>query len=196
MRTQLQVLQAQADALPEQQRLLDEVAAKIPDSAQLPELLRALTVAAADSDVEFVSLVPGSPVPATPAAAPAATADGTGSGTAAAPAPATAGALHVIPITINAVGGYHDLERYVSRLEDLPRALRVSNLVLAPGANPVAAAQEGNVDDGRTLVGVISGSVYLKAGGSAAGGTTPAAGSAAAPGAAGAPDVPTSDNGS
>jgi len=168
VRTQLQVLQAQADALPEQERRLAAVAEKIPDAARLPELIRALTEAAEDGDVEFVSLVPGppSPVAATAAAAPAVVAeDGTAVAAEAAPAVGEAGTLNALPVTINVVGGYYQVERYLSALEDLPRALRISGLALAPGENPVAGGKgAATVDDGQSLAATITGTVYVASG--------------------------------
>lgn len=171
VRTQLQVLQAQADALPEQRARLAKVANRIPDAARLPELIRALTAAAADGDVEFVSLVPGAPTPLAPAAAPVPAATGdeeAATGAAAAPstgASSTAGSLHAIPVTLNVVGGYYQIERYVAALEDLPRALRITGLTLAPGANPVAPAEDGGtVDDGSSLAAVITGTAFLAPG--------------------------------
>ena len=169
VRTQLQVLQAQADALPDQQARLAEVAARIPEQAQLPALIRALTDAAEDGDVEFVSLVPGTP---TPLAAPAPVAVAGAEEVGATPVPpsttaasTTAGSLHAIPVTLNVVGGYYEVERYVAALEDLPRALRITGLTLAPGDNPVAPRQAGeNVDDGRSLAAVITGTVFLAPG--------------------------------
>lgn len=204
VRTQLQVLQAQADALPEQRARLAEVAARIPETPQLPALIRALTDAAEDGDVEFVSLVPGTPTPlaapapiavtgseeeaATPAAPPTTTATAASS---------TAGSLHAIPVTLNVVGGYYQVERYVAALEDLPRALRITGLTLAPGSNPVAAPQAGEtVDDGRSLAAVITGTVFLAPGQAPLPtGTKPApaaAGSGTSTGAA----APTTDTGS
>ena len=200
-RTQLQVLQAQADALPEQRARLADVAARIPDQAQLPALIRALTDAAEDGDVEFVSLVPGTPVPLA-APAPVAVAGSEEEGaTPVAPsttaAGSTAGSLHAIPVTLNVVGGYYQVERYVAALEDLPRALRITGLTLAPGDNPVAPPQAGgNVDDGRSLAAVITGTVFLAPGQAPLPtGTAPAPAAATggtSPGAA----APTTDTGS
>ncbi len=169
VRTQLQVLQAQADALPEQQARLAEVAGRIPDAAHLPALIRALTDAAAQGDVEFVSFVPGAPAPVSAEAAPVPAAvessEDAAPTTASAPSSTTAGALHAIPVTLNVVGGYYQVERYVAALEDLPRALRITGLTLAPGANPVAPAAAGQtVDDGRSLAAVITGTVFLAPG--------------------------------
>ena len=148
---QLAVLQAQARDLPEQRARLADIARKIPATPALPELVRALRDAAADSGVEFLSLVPGAPAPA----------DG-GTGDAAAPA-----GLQAVPVTINVVGGYYDVEQYVSALETLPRALRVTRLDLAPGQNPLAAAGPADQAAARaalpksTLSATVVGQVFV-----------------------------------
>ena len=167
------MLQAQAKDLPRKQADLARVAAKIPDNPALPSMIRALTAAAASAGVELVSVAPGPPAPvAVPVAAAPVTppADGTDP---AAPAPAAgavvptataAGALAAIPLAVNVVGGYFEVAQFMSNLENLPRALRVTNLTLAPGAS--ATAGEGastSVDDGRSLTATITGSVFLAA---------------------------------
>ena len=142
-RTQLAVLQAQATKLPEQRERLARVAEKIPEGPALPALVRALTAASADSGVEFVSLVPGTAAPLGEAGA--------------------AGQLKALPVTLNVVGGYYDIEQYLSELEKLPRALRVVDVALAPGPNPVAGtnAPAADLSDGSSLSATITGSVYL-----------------------------------
>lgn len=197
VRTQLQVLQAQADALPQQRARLAEVSARIPEAADLPALIRALTSAAETGDVEFVSLVPGTPTPVAAPAAPVAAPTGEEEVAAAPPAPtaggSTAGTLHAIPVTLNVVGGYYQVERYVAALEDLPRALRITGLTLAPGANPVAPVAPGDtVDDGSSLAAVITGTVFLAPGQA----PLPTAGTPVPAPAAAATTTPTTDSGS
>lgn len=192
LRTQLAMLKAQAKDLPAQKAKLAAVAAKIPDNPALPALIRALDRASADSGVELVSIAPSAPTPlvapaaaaavAAPAAAPAA-------GAAAAPAavpvaagaPAAAGAVSSIPLAINVVGGYFQVQQFLSSLEGLQRALRVTGLTLAPGGNPVAVGGSGgSTDDGRSLSATISSQVYMTAAGSATT-ATPVAPTPAAP---------------
>src|SRR4028119_460004 len=77
LRTQLQVLKAQAKALPKKQADLARVATKIPDNPAMPSLIRALTTAATSAGVELISVTPGVPVaveaaPGTAPVAPAA----------------------------------------------------------------------------------------------------------------------------
>jgi len=169
LETQLVTLKAQAKDLPKQQAKLAAVSAKIPDVRAMPALIRALTKAAADADVELVSLTPGptaagagvglaTPVaPGAPAAGPA-----VGGGAASA-----AGQLASAPLTLNVVGGYFQVEQFMSDVENLPRALRVSNLALVPGANPVKPKSSGSVDSGRVLSATVTGQVFVATGRSA-----------------------------
>lgn len=183
--TQLAVLRAQARDLPQQRERLEKVAAKIPAGPALPELVRALADAASESGVEFVSLVPaaaGSPT-------------GASAGTVPGPAPA-ADALQVLPVTINVVGAFYDVEQYVNTLERLPRALRVTSLVVTSSGNPATgpAALRGSVglssSAGTALSAVITGQVFFTATDTATrseGAQVPPVARAAAPGPAGAP---------
>ena len=68
-----------------------------------------------------------------------------------------------IPITINAVGDYFNIAQFLTALEELPRALRVSNLTLAPGTGP--ASQDPTADSGSPrLTSTITGSVFMATG--------------------------------
>lgn len=177
LETQLTVLKAQAKDLPKKQAELAKVAAKIPDNPSLPSLVRALTAASTKSGVEFVSVTPGppaalvaaapvTPVAPAPGAAPAPAAAAPAAPVAGVPAaPGTAGELANIPIALNVVGDYFEIEQFLAELENLPRALRVSNLTLAPGASPTAGSgATTSTEDGRTLTGTITGSVFMAAG--------------------------------
>ena len=175
LETQLQVLRAQAKELPKRQAELARVAAKIPDNPSLPALIRAITAASTSAGVEFVSVAPGTPsaVAVTAPVAPAAGAPADSSAAAAAPpaaAPAVpaagpAGALAAIPLTLNVVGDYFEIEQFLANLENLPRALQVTNLSLAPGLSPTAGnSAPSSTEDGRTLSSTITGSVFMAAG--------------------------------
>lgn len=179
---ELEVLKAKAQELPEKQADLAKVAAKIPTNPALPALVRALTAASTTAGVELVSVTPGAPVaqaaaaPAAPAAsgapapaapAPAAPAPAAPAAPGAAAAPASAaGTLALIPITINVVGDYYEVEQFVANLEQLPRALKVMNLTVAPGTSPTAgkAATATSAEDGRSLTTTITGSVFMATG--------------------------------
>jgi Tfp pilus assembly protein PilO len=167
LETQLQVLKAQAKDLPKQQARLAAVAAKIPSNPALPALVRALTTASTSAGVELISVTPSSPTLVAGAAptagtAPAATAPAATGSTVAAPA-VDAGQLAAIPLTLNVVGGYFQVEQFVSNLESLPRSMRVTNLKLVPGTNPVKPTTTATVPDGKTLVTTVTGMVYMAA---------------------------------
>lgn len=164
LQTQLQVLRTQAKELPKKQAELARVAAKIPDNPALPALIRALTAASTSAGVEFVSITPGAPVPA---AAAVATPVAPGTPVTAAPAAGgSAGQLAAVPVTLNVVGDYFEVEQFLANLEALPRALRVTNLILAPGSSAAGATGTTGSSaamDGRTLTSTITGSVFLAA---------------------------------
>ena len=175
LETQLQVLRAQAKELPKKQAELARVAAKIPDNPSLPALIRAITAASTSAGVEFVSVAPGPPAALVAAAPVAPVAPAAAGGTAAAapaaptapvaPAAPAAGTLAAIPLTLNVVGDYFEIEQFIASLENLPRALRVGNLKLVPGTSPTAGSSApSSTEDGRTLSSVITGSVFMAAG--------------------------------
>lgn len=191
LETELQVLKAQAAELPKEQAKLAAVAAKIPDNPALPGLVRALLEASASSGVELVSIAPGQPVlvapavqaaPVAPAAGQAAPAPGAAApATPGAPVPSPAGQLANIPVAINVVGDYFEVQQFMDALEQLPRALRVNNLSIAPGASPTASkGGEVSTTDGRSLATTVSGFIFMAA-------NRPPATAAAVPGAEGAP---------
>lgn len=172
----LAMLKAQAKGLPKKQAELADVASKIPNNPSLPSLIRALDQASTESGVELVSLAPGTPAAvsaagassATPAApvtpAPAAGSAPAGSVSAAAtPVASSLGTLAAIPVAINVVGGYFEVQQFLSSIEELPRSLRVTNLTLAPGTNPVSTTKPSGTaaTDGRSLTATITGQVYM-----------------------------------
>lgn len=172
LRTKLDVLKAQAKDLPKKQADLARVAAKIPGDPGLPALIRALTAASTSAGVELVSVTPSAPAPvvavaaaagAAPVAAPAAPAAAAPVAAPAAAAPTTAGALAAIPVAINVVGGYFEVSQFLANLENLPRAFRVTNLTLAPGASPTDKAKATSTEDGSSLTSTITGTVYMAA---------------------------------
>lgn len=186
LQTQLAMLKAQQKTLPAQQAKLALVAAKIPDNPALPALIRALSAAADDAGVELVSMAPGAPATVVAAAAPArlgAAAPGTppaGAGattlSSAASAGYAPGVLTTIPMSLNVVGGYFQVEQFLDKLENLARAAKVTALSLAPGANPLKTGTAGAaVDTGKTLTATVTANVYMAVGrGAAVAATVPA----------------------
>jgi Tfp pilus assembly protein PilO len=180
LQTQLAMLKAQAKTLPQQQAKLALVAAKIPDNPALPSLIRALSDAASDADVELVSMAPGQPAAVVGAAAPGAaapsapgTAGSTGAakpttltGTSTASA-ASAGVLTAIPLTINVVGGYFQIEQFFDKVEELTRAAKVTGFTMTPGSNPLkpqSGSSTNQVETGKVLTVNVTANVYMAVG--------------------------------
>ena len=186
LETSLEVLRTKAEALEEKKGELLEVGRRIPPGPALPELLRALEGAATSAGVELTSITPSPPVavdaavPAVPAPAPAA--DGTTPAPAAPAAPAATG-LSSIEVKVSVIGDFYAVEHFLALLEELPRALRVTALSLAPGAD---ALDESTAGGDRAVRASITGLVYLsspaQAAAPAGSATAPAGG--AVPGAA------------
>jgi Tfp pilus assembly protein PilO len=174
LETELQVLKAQAKDLPKEQAKLAAVAAKIPDNPGLPSLVRALLEAAEVAEVELVSITPSDPalrapvVPTAPVAQGTAqqTPDAGAAGTApAAPAPSPAGQLADIPVSINVVGDYFQVQRFLTAAEELTRALRVETLDIVPGLAPSSDQATGPaaMEEGRSLSATLNGYVFMAA---------------------------------
>ncbi len=161
---QLAVLRAQQAALPAEQAKIDAAAVKLPPTPAEPELVRSFVQAAEVAGVELVSVVPGpisavatsSPNAATAAVAPA------GAATAASPLPGAASTdapLSSLPLTITVAGGYFQAERFLSALEQLPRAVQVTGVTIVPGLPPGATGL--SLDDGQHLISTITGVVFV-----------------------------------
>lgn len=171
LKTRLQVLRAQAAALPQQTASLADVATRIPYTAAEPDLLRALQDAADTAGVELVSVAPQAFAAVgtgtgSATAAPAATTPATTGARATGPA-GSAGTLVAMPVTITVAGTYNATEAFVAALEDLPRAVRLTEVTLANGSSPTASGTVANIDDGKHLLTTLSASVYVAQGATA-----------------------------
>jgi Tfp pilus assembly protein PilO len=138
LRARVAQLEAQKKGLPAQQRLLDEIAAKIPASPELPALIRQLSTAAEAAGVDLVTLAPTAPtaVTVTAPAAPVTTAPATDTaattGTpAAAPVPA-ASSLMQIPVSVTVRGTYFNLTSFFRNVEKMDRGTLVSGWKISP----------------------------------------------------------------
>src|SRR4051812_1101095 len=103
LRTNVNQLEAQKRGLPEQQRLLEQIATKVPDSPALPVLIRQLTTAAHAAGVDLVSLAPAAPAPVVVAAVGTVTPGAT---------PTSGAALSQIPLTVEVTGSYFNIESF------------------------------------------------------------------------------------
>ena len=147
-------LEQQKRGLPEQQRLLEQIATKVPNSPALPVLIRQLTAAAKGAGVDLISLAPSAPSPVTATAPVATTPTTTG-------APATASALSQIPLAIEVSGSYFNVESFFREVEHLSRAMLVTDFTLTPdGAADDTKANGGSTSAPASLHGAIKAIVF------------------------------------
>jgi Tfp pilus assembly protein PilO len=124
--TQISALQSEQKELPQQQLTLQKFSTEIPNSTAEPTFVRQITTAAQRSDVELVSIAPGTPAPVSATAA-------TGSSTLSSAAPAAAdGTLYQLPIQLGIIGSYANAESFFNALEHLPRATLVLTFTVCP----------------------------------------------------------------
>ena len=135
LRTQVAQLQAQQRDLPAQQKLLSQIATKIPDNPALPALIRQLSAVADGAGVNLVSLAPGQPTMAAATGAPVTTT--------AATAAAAAAPLATIPLTVQVQGSYYNVEQFFAGVESLDRAMLVTGFGLTPAGGPSGATGTG-----------------------------------------------------
>ncbi|HET6816868.1 MAG TPA: hypothetical protein VFH66_06540 [Mycobacteriales bacterium] len=142
--SQINQLKQQKQGLPAQQRLLDQIAAKVPDNPALPALIRELSAAANAAGVDLESMAPAAPAPLAATAAggtvaPVAPAAATGT------APATSAAAAALPLeqislVIKVNGSYYNVESFFAAIEKMKRAMRVTQWSVAPGAPTASSA--------------------------------------------------------
>ena len=127
---QINQLKQQKQGLPAQQRLLDRIAAQIPDNPALPALIRELSAAADAAGVDLESMAPAAPAPVVSTASASVPAAATTSATAA----GAALPLEQISIVIKVNGSYYNVESFFASVEKMKRAMRVTQWSVTPGA--------------------------------------------------------------
>ena len=162
-RTQIQMLEEQAANLPAQQQRLRTFAKRMTKAAELPALVRTIDTTARSAGAAFVTITPGAP------AAPDSTAAG------AAPAPTGGSGYLAVPLTVVAEGSYAQLVRFLTGLETLPRAVRVTGVAVARPDSSGSSSQTP------TLQATITASAYVAAGAPAAPVPTPSGATGADP---------------
>jgi Tfp pilus assembly protein PilO len=140
LRSQVDQLRQEQKDLPAVQKLLSQIATKIPDNPALPALIRQLSAAADGAGVDLVSLSPGQPAVAGAGGAVATTTSTTGS-TAAAAAP-----LATIPLAVQVRGTYFNVEQFFSAVEGLSRAMLVTGFTLQPAGDNTSAGGASKAD--------------------------------------------------
>lgn len=178
LQSQVAQLEQQKKGLPAQQRLLDQIATKVPGSPELPTLIRQLSTAAKGAGVDLVSLAPSPPAlvaapaqPATVAPTPAASAPATGTAPAPKPAAPATSPLAQIPVILTVQGSYYNVTSFFHSLEKLSRAMLVTQFSMAPttsnGGNAASDLPKG------TLTGTLNAVVFESPEGAAPAATTP-----------------------
>jgi Tfp pilus assembly protein PilO len=115
------------------------VEARLPAEREIPDLLRQLQDTAVQLGVKLTLMRPGpTQAPAAPAAPPAAPPAGQQPprGQAAAPPPAPAPRYQLFRVDMGFEGTYEKLIAYLSRLEDFPRFIVLTQVAMIPGELP------------------------------------------------------------
>lgn len=115
LNAQLGQLEEAKEQAPEVERELAELETLIPPTADAPGLIELISEAAEISAIDFFTVAPGAP-----------TVDGSGT-------------FSVMTVQISVVGDFFSMEEFLSRLEALPRAMKVMSVSLAPSASEDAA---------------------------------------------------------
>lgn len=106
---QLEQLRAVAEKAPENRRRLRVLQTAVPEVADLPGMIELVNEAAADADVDFMSVAPGQPT-------------------------SSAGAkVSMVPTQITVLGRYFAIDEFLRRLENLPRISKVMTVALTQG---------------------------------------------------------------
>ncbi len=134
---ELQRLQDVRGQLPEVRRRLAKFNQKVPGTADLPGLIRLLQNAADASNLSFFSIKPGDPTPVGAAAPVLPTVAPSPDATPTVPPVVTAptGEASVISSEVVIVGFFFDIDQFLFRLENLPRAAKVITVSITPGPN-------------------------------------------------------------
>jgi Tfp pilus assembly protein PilO len=101
---ELQQLKAAAKEAKPARHELEVLTRQVPPTVRLPDLILMLNDAADDSDVDFMSMTPGSPVEA------------------------AAGNLSILTTQLMVTGDYFAVDEFLHRLERLPRAAKVRQI--------------------------------------------------------------------
>jgi Tfp pilus assembly protein PilO len=128
---QIAARQAQQKQLPNEQAQLQKLATQVPTVPDEPGIIRSLSSSASGAGVNLLSLTPGAATTITATAA-------TSTGAATLPS-AAAGQLVELPVSINVLGSYSNVESYFQLLEKLPRALLVTQFTLCPATGGAGA---------------------------------------------------------
>lgn len=142
LQTQITTLQSEEKNEAQEQQVLQKFATQVPDNAAEPTLIRQLSAAASGANIDLVSMTPGT--------ASVLTTTGPTPGSTSLTSPSTAaGQVVALPVAIEVVGTYPNVESYFQLIENLPRALLVGSwsLCLPPGSFGGTNAAGSNTGD-------------------------------------------------
>jgi Tfp pilus assembly protein PilO len=175
--SKIAALQAEEKSLPAQQAALQKFSTEVPDNPSEPTLIRQLSASADGSNVDLVSITPGT------ATVLSAAAQATAGTTSLSGAPSAAGQLVQLPVALSISGNYANIESFFMSLEKMPRSLLVGSWTLcgssgggsSSGSSGCAAATtaSGAPAAPDTLTGTLNANVfYAPPSGSTASATT------------------------
>ena len=108
LQVRLEQLRALAQEAPKNRRRLARLDAALPPRADLPGLIRLLNGIADKSGVDWMSIAPSTPT-------------------------ASQFTVAVVPAQITVAGRFFSVDQYLYRLENLPRAAKVTSIQVSPG---------------------------------------------------------------
>ena len=149
-------LTKQSEELDAKRNELQTLSEKLPDDAGVAQILNQISSASARAGVTVNSFTPGAPTPlVAPVPAAAATADTSGSEgdtPSAAPSAAPVSKLSYVPVTIAVEGTPTQVSAFVTNLENITRAMLITNLDLTSSAG----------EQGSTLTANIQGRIFMR----------------------------------
>lgn len=171
---QLAELRSRAKLIPRKRAALAALRLRLPDSAELPQLIRSLARTSTSAGVELQSIVPG---PVTPLVAPTVAAPApsgaTPDTTTPTPAPSASGAagtidaassLSYVNLTLVVSGGFFDTEEFLSGLEGGARSFLISGVTMSTADASSGDASSGSSGAGgslTTLTTTVTGQVFV-----------------------------------
>lgn len=106
---QLEQFRAEEKQAPQNRLRLQELQAAVPELADLPGMIELVNKAAADADVDFMTVAPGQP------------------------AASSGSEVSSVPTQITVLGRYFAVDEFLRQLENLPRVSKVTTIAVAPG---------------------------------------------------------------
>ncbi len=150
--TKIDALKAEYTNLPTLQKQLAVVQTHMPQTANLPGLLRNLSAAATASGVKLVSVTPTPPAPLSAAAS---------TGAQAASGVSAPGSVQVIVVSLVVSGPFANTRLFLTTLEAMPRSFLVTGLTIArDSASSAGSAGAATVKVGNPLTTTITGRVF------------------------------------